>query len=169
MEPTPVPSTASPDPPPRSSSPRTERPILPAAPSLARQVLVLVLSAGGPAGSSSRRRHHAGFECLALPAAATLLSGRIRPPRPPSLRATRPSKQVEKLVERMVKWLKVDGHIFFTESCFHQSGDSERKVNPTHYREPWFYTKMVPSSPTTYIGGNDKRSSTRTTPPPTSF
>ncbi|KAE8772332.1 Phosphoethanolamine N-methyltransferase 1 [Hordeum vulgare] len=49
---------------------------------------------------------------------------------------------VEKLVERMVKWLKVDGHILFRESCFHQSGDSKRKVNPTHYREPKFYTKL---------------------------
>jgi phosphoethanolamine N-methyltransferase len=42
----------------------------------------------------------------------------------------------------MVKWLKVGGHIFFRESCFHQSGDSKRKVNPTHYREPRFYTKV---------------------------
>ncbi|KAM3350737.1 hypothetical protein ACQJBY_023050 [Aegilops geniculata] len=50
--------------------------------------------------------------------------------------------EVEKLVERMVKWLKVGGHIFFRESCFHQSGDSKRKVNPTHYREPRFYTKV---------------------------
>ncbi|XP_044953937.1 phosphoethanolamine N-methyltransferase 1-like [Hordeum vulgare subsp. vulgare] len=49
-------------------------------------------------------------------------------------------KEVEKLVERMVKWLKVGGHIFFRESCFHQSGDSKKKVNPTHYREPRFYT-----------------------------
>lgn len=43
----------------------------------------------------------------------------------------------------MVKWLKVGGHIFFRESCFHQSGDSKRKVNPTHYREPRFYTKVI--------------------------
>ncbi|GJM93469.1 hypothetical protein PR202_ga10027 [Eleusine coracana subsp. coracana] len=51
-------------------------------------------------------------------------------------------EEVEQLVERMVKWLKVGGHIFFRESCFHQSGDSKRKVNPTHYREPRFYTKV---------------------------
>ncbi|KAF0926541.1 hypothetical protein E2562_026029 [Oryza meyeriana var. granulata] len=51
-------------------------------------------------------------------------------------------EEVEKLVGRMVKWLKVGGHIFFRESCFHQSGDSKRKVNPTHYREPRFYTKV---------------------------
>lgn len=42
----------------------------------------------------------------------------------------------------MVKWLKVGGYIFFRESCFHQSGDSKRKYNPTHYREPRFYTKV---------------------------
>ncbi|KAH9801665.1 phosphoethanolamine N-methyltransferase 1 [Citrus sinensis] len=51
-------------------------------------------------------------------------------------------KEVEKLAERMVKWLKVGGYIFFRESCFHQSGDSKRKHNPTHYREPRFYSKV---------------------------
>ncbi|KAK9996606.1 hypothetical protein SO802_021292 [Lithocarpus litseifolius] len=51
-------------------------------------------------------------------------------------------KEVEDLVERMVKWLRVGGFIFFRESCFHQSGDSKRKYNPTHYREPRFYTKI---------------------------
>ncbi|XP_062232050.1 phosphoethanolamine N-methyltransferase 1 [Phragmites australis] len=51
-------------------------------------------------------------------------------------------EEAEKLVGKMVKWLKVGGHIFFRESCFHQSGDSKRKVNPTHYREPRFYTKV---------------------------
>ncbi|KAK6127617.1 hypothetical protein DH2020_038634 [Rehmannia glutinosa] len=50
--------------------------------------------------------------------------------------------EVEKLAERMVKWLKVGGYIFFRESCFHQSGDHKRKNNPTHYREPRFYTKV---------------------------
>ncbi|KAF3326649.1 phosphoethanolamine N-methyltransferase 1-like protein [Carex littledalei] len=51
-------------------------------------------------------------------------------------------KEVEKLAERMVKWLKPGGYLFFRESCFHQSGDSKRKLNPTHYREPRFYTKV---------------------------
>ncbi|KAI9114028.1 hypothetical protein K1719_015279 [Acacia pycnantha] len=51
-------------------------------------------------------------------------------------------QEVEKLAERMVKWLKVGGYLFFRESCFHQSGDSKRKYNPTHYREPRFYTKV---------------------------
>ncbi|NP_001307897.2 phosphoethanolamine N-methyltransferase 1 isoform X1 [Zea mays] len=51
-------------------------------------------------------------------------------------------EEIDKLVERMVKWLKVGGYIFFRESCFHQTGDTERKFNPTHYREPRFYTKV---------------------------
>ncbi|CAN6717420.1 unnamed protein product [Malus baccata var. baccata] len=55
-------------------------------------------------------------------------------------------KEVEKLVERMMGWLKVGGYIFFRESCFHQSGDSKRKSNPTHYREPRFYTKVFKES-----------------------
>lgn len=50
--------------------------------------------------------------------------------------------EVVNLVERMVKWLKVGGHIYFRESCFHQSGDHKRKNNPTHYREPRYYTKV---------------------------
>ncbi|CAH9106874.1 unnamed protein product [Cuscuta europaea] len=50
--------------------------------------------------------------------------------------------EVVNLVERMVKWLKVGGYIYFRESCFHQSGDHKRKNNPTHYREPRYYTKI---------------------------
>lgn len=50
--------------------------------------------------------------------------------------------QVEDLAERLLKWVKVGGCIFFRESCFHQSGDHKRKQNPTHYREPRFYTKV---------------------------
>ncbi|XP_016493417.2 phosphoethanolamine N-methyltransferase 1 [Nicotiana tabacum] len=51
-------------------------------------------------------------------------------------------KEVQDLAERMVKWLKVGGYIFFRETCFSQSGDSKGKNNPTHYREPRFYTKV---------------------------
>ncbi|KAL6545523.1 glycylpeptide N-tetradecanoyltransferase [Orobanche gracilis] len=50
--------------------------------------------------------------------------------------------EVEDLAGRMVKWLKVGGYMYFRESCFHQSGDHKRKNNPTHYREPRFYTKV---------------------------
>ncbi|XP_078445971.1 phosphoethanolamine N-methyltransferase-like [Wolffia australiana] len=51
-------------------------------------------------------------------------------------------QEVKEVAEKMVKWLKVGGFIFFRESCFHQSGDSKRNANPTHYREPRFYTKL---------------------------
>lgn len=51
-------------------------------------------------------------------------------------------KEVRNVAEKMIKWLKVGGFIFFRESCFHQSGDSKRRANPTHYREPRFYTKL---------------------------
>ncbi|CAN8288508.1 unnamed protein product [Cochlearia groenlandica] len=51
-------------------------------------------------------------------------------------------KEVELLAARMLGWVKPGGYIFFRESCFHQSGDSKRNSNPTHYREPRFYTKI---------------------------
>ncbi|WRX18697.1 hypothetical protein QQP08_011184 [Theobroma cacao] len=63
-------------------------------------------------------------------------------------------KKVENLAERMVKWLKVGGYIFFRESCFHQSGDCKRKHNPTHYREPRFYTKVFKECHATDTSGN---------------
>lgn len=63
-------------------------------------------------------------------------------------------KEVENLAERIVKWLKVGGYIFFRESCFHQSGDSKRKYNPTHYREPRFYTKVFKECQTRDESGN---------------
>ncbi|XVF09468.1 hypothetical protein REPUB_Repub07fG0095300 [Reevesia pubescens] len=63
-------------------------------------------------------------------------------------------KEVENLVERMMGWLKVGGHIFFRESCFHQSGDCKRKHNPTHYREPRFYTKVFKECHETDDSGN---------------
>lgn len=55
-------------------------------------------------------------------------------------------QEVVALAKKMVGWLKVGGHIFFRESCFHQSGDHKRKNNPTHYREPRFYTKVFKES-----------------------
>lgn len=63
-------------------------------------------------------------------------------------------EEVEKLAQRMLSWLKVGGFIFFRESCFHQSGDSKRKHNPTHYREPRFYTKLFKECTMPDISGN---------------
>ena len=33
------------------------------------------------------------------------------------------------------------GVVFFRESCFRQSGDKQRRTNPTHYRRAWFARK----------------------------
>ncbi|KAG0534800.1 hypothetical protein BDA96_04G311100 [Sorghum bicolor] len=49
---------------------------------------------------------------------------------------------------------EIGGYIFFRESCFHQSGDSKRKVNPTHYREPGFYTMVFKECHTFDQDGN---------------
>ncbi|XP_051115909.1 phosphomethylethanolamine N-methyltransferase-like [Andrographis paniculata] len=62
--------------------------------------------------------------------------------------------EVEDLAERMLKWLKVGGYIFFRESCFHQAGDFKRKINPTHYREPRYYTKVFKESHVQDNSGN---------------
>ncbi|KAG0590208.1 hypothetical protein M758_1G079200 [Ceratodon purpureus] len=51
-------------------------------------------------------------------------------------------EEVATLTERIMKWLRPGGYIFFRESCFHQSGDHKRKNNPTHYRQPSDYTKI---------------------------
>ncbi|MCO5580144.1 hypothetical protein L7F22_034011 [Adiantum nelumboides] len=53
---------------------------------------------------------------------------------------------VKDRAQRMMKWVKRDGYIFFRESCFHQSGDHKRKNNPTHYRPPSFYLKVFQES-----------------------
>ncbi|XP_071697903.1 phosphoethanolamine N-methyltransferase 1-like [Rutidosis leptorrhynchoides] len=61
--------------------------------------------------------------------------------------------EVEYVAERLLKWVKVGGYIFFRESCFHQSGDHKRKHNPTHYREPRFYTKVFKECHTSDASG----------------
>ncbi|KAK9106054.1 hypothetical protein Scep_022898 [Stephania cephalantha] len=63
--------------------------------------------------------------------------------------------EVKSLVEKMVKWLRVGGYIFFRESCFHQSGDCKRKNNPTHYRKPRFYTKIFKECTILDASGNN--------------
>eukprot|EP00245_Coleochaete_scutata_P005613 TRINITY_DN19275_c0_g1_i1.p1 TRINITY_DN19275_c0_g1~~TRINITY_DN19275_c0_g1_i1.p1 ORF type:complete len:522 (+),score=122.12 TRINITY_DN19275_c0_g1_i1:84-1568(+) len=51
-------------------------------------------------------------------------------------------KEVEDLANKMLGWVSTGGHVFFRESCFHQSGDFKRKSNPTHYRNPREYHKI---------------------------
>ncbi|XP_060771121.1 phosphoethanolamine methyltransferase isoform X1 [Neoarius graeffei] len=49
------------------------------------------------------------------------------------------------LAEKMLSWLRSGGYLFFRESCFHQSGDSMRDFNPTHYRSPAHYNHLMTS------------------------
>ncbi|XP_063951468.1 uncharacterized protein LOC129268806 isoform X1 [Lytechinus pictus] len=46
------------------------------------------------------------------------------------------------LASRLLGWLKDGGHLFFRESCFHQSGDKSRNFNPTQYRNPGDYNSI---------------------------
>lgn len=50
--------------------------------------------------------------------------------------------QVKLLAERMIKWLKVGGYIFFRESCFQDSENSDKKHDVSYHREPRFYSKV---------------------------
>ncbi|XP_039257506.2 uncharacterized protein LOC120334118 [Styela clava] len=49
------------------------------------------------------------------------------------------------LIDKMLKWLKPTGRLFFRESCYQQSGNKERSFNPTIYRSPNEYTNLVSS------------------------
>eukprot|EP00117_Sycon_ciliatum_P034895 scpid103713/ scgid26545/ Phosphoethanolamine N-methyltransferase len=51
--------------------------------------------------------------------------------------------ELDQLAERMLRWVKVGGHVFFRESCFRQSGDRPRDAsNPTKYRDPKHYHRV---------------------------
>ncbi|KAL4421015.1 hypothetical protein ABPG77_008852 [Micractinium sp. CCAP 211/92] len=53
--------------------------------------------------------------------------------------------EVQQLARNMLNWVKEGGTVFFRESCFRQSGDRQRKNNPTHYRNPREYFKIFDS------------------------
>lgn len=55
-------------------------------------------------------------------------------------------EELTSLVNKMLCWLKPGGHLFFRESCFHQSGDCKRDFNPTHYRMPAQYNHLMTSA-----------------------
>ncbi|XP_053304363.1 uncharacterized protein LOC128466925 [Spea bombifrons] len=57
------------------------------------------------------------------------------------------------LIQKMMSWLKPGGYLFFRESCFYQSGDSERTFNPTFYRTPAQYNHLITS--VTSTSGNN--------------
>ncbi|KAE8607726.1 hypothetical protein XENTR_v10011263 [Xenopus tropicalis] len=50
------------------------------------------------------------------------------------------------LIQKMLGWLKPGGYLFFRESCFFQSGDKQRKFNPTVYRTPAQYNLLLTSA-----------------------
>ncbi|XP_053541546.1 phosphoethanolamine methyltransferase isoform X2 [Ictalurus punctatus] len=58
------------------------------------------------------------------------------------------------LAEKMLAWLRPNGYLFFRESCFHQSGDSKRDFNPTHYRSPAHYNHLMTS--VTWVESGEK-------------
>ncbi|PWA61369.1 phosphoethanolamine N-methyltransferase [Artemisia annua] len=51
-------------------------------------------------------------------------------------------KEVKDIAEKLLKWVKVGGYIFFTEPCSHQSEDHKQKSDLEHIREPRFYIKF---------------------------
>jgi len=57
-------------------------------------------------------------------------------------------EEIEKLVQKMLVWLKPGGYFFFRESCYHQSGTRtvQEQVNPTIYRAPEQYTALITQS-----------------------
>ncbi|XP_073676428.1 phosphoethanolamine methyltransferase isoform X3 [Garra rufa] len=54
-------------------------------------------------------------------------------------------QELKALAEKFLTWLRPGGYLFFRESCFHQSGDSKRDFNPTHYRSPAYYNHLMTS------------------------
>ena len=54
-------------------------------------------------------------------------------------------KEIQVLAKKMLSWLKVGGHLFFRESCYHQSGNKKRGENPTEYRTPMQYVELCES------------------------
>lgn len=54
--------------------------------------------------------------------------------------------EIRTLATKMLKSTQADGHVFFRESCYGQSGNAKRcSGNPTQYRDPSFYINMFRS------------------------
>uniref|UniRef100_A0A8D0C3F1 phosphoethanolamine N-methyltransferase n=1 Tax=Salvator merianae TaxID=96440 RepID=A0A8D0C3F1_SALMN len=60
--------------------------------------------------------------------------------------------EVSNVVQRMLLWLRPGGHLFLRESCFYQSGNSPRSFNPTLYRSPADYNRLLTSAHQTCEG-----------------
>lgn len=52
-------------------------------------------------------------------------------------------KEVKSLFSRVFDWLKPGGFFYFRESCFHQSGNRSRDINPSQYRKPSTYNSIL--------------------------
>lgn len=55
-------------------------------------------------------------------------------------------EEVEKLTVKMLAWLNQDGYLFVRESCYRPSGDIKRETNPTYYRSPLEYFRILQHS-----------------------
>jgi len=51
-------------------------------------------------------------------------------------------EEVQRFATNAMLWLKPGGSLFFRESCFRQSGNAARNINPTQYRRPGAYTDI---------------------------
>ncbi|XP_042297128.1 phosphoethanolamine N-methyltransferase 1-like [Sceloporus undulatus] len=54
--------------------------------------------------------------------------------------------ELSDVVQKLLLWLRPGGHLFFRESCFFQSGDTPRAFNPTLYRMPSEYNRLLASA-----------------------
>uniref|UniRef100_A0A672IYR3 phosphoethanolamine N-methyltransferase n=1 Tax=Salarias fasciatus TaxID=181472 RepID=A0A672IYR3_SALFA len=54
-------------------------------------------------------------------------------------------EELKTLLQKMLRWLRPGGLLFFRESCNHRSGDSKRDFNPTCYRTEAQYGHMATS------------------------
>ena len=61
--------------------------------------------------------------------------------------------EVARLAANSLRWVAEGGCVFFRESCFRQSGDKQRKNNPTHYRNPREYFKIYDEAQVIEVSG----------------
>nr|GEV16836.1 phosphomethylethanolamine N-methyltransferase-like isoform X1 [Tanacetum cinerariifolium] len=62
--------------------------------------------------------------------------------------------EVKDIAEKFLKWVMVEGYIFFTEPCSHQSEDHKQKRDQEHICEPKFYTKVFKECHVSDVAGS---------------
>ncbi|PVD21271.1 hypothetical protein C0Q70_19442 [Pomacea canaliculata] len=55
-------------------------------------------------------------------------------------------QEIQKLLVKLLSWLKPGGHFFLRESCRDPSGDKQRSQNPTQYRDHTIYEAFMAST-----------------------